>query len=206
MEHSPQEEEFVTSGQVVQVWSYQRTKPIYQLEWNVDSILKAKYNPSDPNLLAASCSDRSLLLYDLRGETPVQKITLANKSMALCFNPLEPMNLTAGNDDGNCYSFDLRRMDRARLIHKGHIGAVTDLDFASSGRQFASSSFDRTLRLFNFDSGTSREVYHAKRMQVVSAVQFTVDSHYLLSGSEDMNLRMWKTVAWRPTGKVSVRE
>lgn len=126
--------------------------------------------------------------------------------MALCFNPLEPMNLTAGNDDGNCYSFDLRRMDRARLIHKGHIGAVTDLDFASSGRQFATSSFDRTLRLFNFDSGTSREVYHAKRMQVVSAVQFTVDSHYLLSGSEDMNLRMWKTVAWRPTGKVSVRE
>lgn len=67
VEHSPQEEEFVTSGQVVQVWSYQRTKPIYQLEWNIDSILKVKYNPSDPNLLAASCSDRSLLLYDLRG-------------------------------------------------------------------------------------------------------------------------------------------
>jgi len=43
-------------------------------------------------------------------------------------------------------------------------------------------------------------------MQIVSAVQYTVDSHYILSGSEDMNIRMWKSVAWRPTGKVSTRE
>jgi DDB1- and CUL4-associated factor 13 len=43
-------------------------------------------------------------------------------------------------------------------------------------------------------------------MQVVNAVQFTVDSHYVLSGSEDMNLRMWKSVAWRPTGTPNARE
>ena len=67
-------------------------------------------------------------------------------------------------------------------------------------------SFDRTVRIFNYDSGLSKEVYHAKRMQIVAAVQYTVDSHYILSGSEDMNLRMWKSVAWRPTGKVNMRE
>lgn len=54
--------------------------------------------------------------------------------MSLCFNPLEPINLTSGNDDSNSYSFDIRRMDRAKVIHKGHIGAVIDLDYASSGR------------------------------------------------------------------------
>ena len=134
VDHSPAEDEFVSSGQVVQVWSYQRSKPIYQLEWNVDSILKVKYNPSDANILCASCSDRSLIMYDLRGETPVQKITLPNKSMGLCFNPLEPINFVVGNDDGNSYSFDMRKMDKAKIIHKGHVGAVTDIDFASSGR------------------------------------------------------------------------
>ena len=118
----------------MQVWSYQRSKPIYQLEWNVDSILKVKYSPSDPNVLCGTCSDRSILIYDLRGETAVQKVTLPNKSMSLSFNPLEPMNFTVANDDSNCYSFDLRRMDRAKMIHKGHIAAVTDIDFASSGR------------------------------------------------------------------------
>lgn len=93
-----------------------------------------KYSPSDSNILCGTCSDRSIILYDLRGETAVQKITLPNKSSCLSFNPLEPMNFTIGNDDSNCYSFDLRRMDRAKIIHKGHIAAVTDIDYASSGR------------------------------------------------------------------------
>ena len=31
VDHSPQENEFATAGQVVQIWSYERTKPIYQL-------------------------------------------------------------------------------------------------------------------------------------------------------------------------------
>ena len=43
-------------------------------------------------------------------------------------------------------------------------------------------------------------------MQIVSAVQYTVDSHYILSGSEDMNIRLWKSVSWRPTGKINNRE
>lgn len=67
VEHSLGGEEFATSGQVVQVWSYQRSKPVQQLEWNVDSILKVRYSPSDPNVLCGTCSDRSILVYDLRG-------------------------------------------------------------------------------------------------------------------------------------------
>lgn len=31
VDHSPSEPEFVTAGQIVQVWSYERTKPIYKL-------------------------------------------------------------------------------------------------------------------------------------------------------------------------------
>ena len=31
VDHSPKEAEFVTAGQIVQVWSYERTKPIYKL-------------------------------------------------------------------------------------------------------------------------------------------------------------------------------
>lgn len=134
VDHSPMEMEFVTSGDLVQVWSYERSKPIYEFQWNVDSILKVKYNPSEHNIVLGSCSDRSLILYDLRAESPVQKVTLPNKSMCMAFNPLEPINFTVGNDDSNCYSFDLRRMDKAKIIHKDHIGAVTDLDYSPTGR------------------------------------------------------------------------
>jgi WD repeat and SOF domain-containing protein 1 len=43
-------------------------------------------------------------------------------------------------------------------------------------------------------------------MQIVSSVQFTVDSQYVLSGSEDMNIRIWKSTAHRPTGTITTRE
>jgi len=59
--------------------------------------------------------------------------------------------------------------------------------------------------MFNYDQGRSREVYHTKRMQIVSSVSYTMDGNYVLSGSEDMNIRLWKNVAYKPTGVVNQR-
>lgn len=97
-------------------------------------------------------------------------------------------------------------MDKAKTIHKDHIGAITDIDYSPTGREFVTGSFDRTIRIYNYNEGRSREVYHARRMQVVSSVTYTMDGAYVLSGSEDMNIRLWKNVAHKPTGVINQRE
>lgn len=51
------------------------------------------------------------------------------------------------------------------MIHKNHISAVLDIDFAPTGKEFVTGSFDKTIRIFGFNGATSREVYHTKRMQ-----------------------------------------
>lgn len=206
VDHSWEKPEFATSGQFVQIWSYERTKPIHKLPWGEETVIAVKYNPAESSLLCGTGMDRSITLYDLRGETPVQKIHMGNKCSCVCWNPIEPMNFAVGCDDTNCYSFDMRRMDRAKLIHKDHISAVNDLDFSPTGREFVTGSFDRTIRVFDYDQGRSKEVYHAKRMQVVTSVLYTMDSHYILSGSEDMNVRVWKSQASRPMGTLTQRE
>lgn len=43
-------------------------------------------------------------------------------------------------------------------------------------------------------------------MQILSSVLFSMDAHYVFSGSEDMNIRIWKSEASRPVGVVSERE
>ena len=103
-------------------------------------------------------------------------------------------------------------MDGAKTIHRDHIGAIMDLDYAPTGREFVTGSFDRTVRIFGFDQGRSREVYHAKRMQIVNSVLFSGDAHYVFSGifywdvgSEDMNIRLWKSQASRPSGNINER-
>ena len=40
-----------------------------------------------------------------------------------------------------------------------------DLDYAPTGREFVTGSYDKTVRIFDVNAGKSREVYHGKRMQ-----------------------------------------
>ena len=47
-----------------------------------------------------------------------------------------------------------------------------------------------------------REVYHTKRMQRVVAVKWSLDNKFILSASEEMNLRVWKANASDKLGVV----
>lgn len=62
------------------------------------------------------------------------------------------------------------------MIHKDHVSAVMDVSFSPTGQEFASGSYDRTVRVFPHRSGRSREVYHTKRMQRVFCVNFSADA------------------------------
>ena len=62
------------------------------------------------------------------------------------------------------------------------------------------------MRIFEHTSGRSREVYHARRMGRIFCVNFSQDARYVLSGSEDTNLRIWKARASESVGKPSARE
>ena len=87
LDHSYAENTFVTGGAVVQVWNYERSSPLQTFEWGVDTVTRVKFNPSQVNLIASTALDRSVCLYDIRGNTPINKIYLKNKSSALCWNP-----------------------------------------------------------------------------------------------------------------------
>ena len=85
---------FATAGAIVQVWSYERSTPVYSFKtWECDTVTKCKFNPTETSLLASVCNDRSLIFYDIRGKSSLQKVYLKNKSSALAWNPQEPMNI-----------------------------------------------------------------------------------------------------------------
>ena len=67
-----------------------------------------------------------------------------------------------------------------------------DVDYSPTGREFVAGGYDRSVRIFPYNGGHSREVYHTKRMQRVFATRFSGDGTYVFSGSDDMNVRVWK--------------
>jgi WD repeat and SOF domain-containing protein 1 len=192
--------QFVTGGQVVNVWDESRSQPIHTYQWGADSILSVRYNPAEAALVASTGSDRGVCLYDIRASVPMRKFVLPMNSNKIVWNPREPMNFVLANEDYNLYSFDMRNLSKALMIHKDHVGAVLDVAFSPTGREFVSGSYDRTIRIFRIHEGHSREVYHTKRMQRVFSVAFSADSQYVLSGSDDTNLRIWKAEASKSIG------
>ncbi|KAI4363849.1 hypothetical protein MLD38_020015 [Melastoma candidum] len=130
------------------------------------------------------------------------------KTNAISWNPMEPMNFTAANEDCNCYSYDARKLQEAKCVHKDHVSAIMDIDYTPTGREFVTGSYDRTVRIFKYNGGHSREIYHTKRMQRYPGIlyQFSCDATYVLSGSDDTKLRLWKAKASEQLGVVLPRE
>ncbi|XP_050208276.1 uncharacterized protein LOC126657611 [Mercurialis annua] len=206
VDHQWDGELFATAGAQVDIWNHNRSQPVNTFQWGTDTVISVRFNPGEPNLLASSGSDRSITLYDLRVSTPARKLIMRTRTNSIAWNPMEPMNFTAANEDCNSYSYDARKLDEAKCVHKDHVSAVMDIDFSPTGREFVTGSYDRTVRIFPYNGGHSREIYHTKRMQRVFCVKYSCDATYVISGSDDTNLRIWKAKASEQLGVLLPRE
>ncbi|XP_007901403.1 DDB1- and CUL4-associated factor 13 [Callorhinchus milii] len=206
IDHHWKEGLFATSGQQVDIWDEQRSSPIRSFTWGVDSISSVKFNPVETYLLASCASDRNIVLYDMRQATPLKKVVMSLRTNTICWNPMEAFIFTGANEDYNLYTFDMRSLDSPLMVHMDHVSAVLDVDYSPTGKEFVSASFDKCIRIFPSNKGHSREVYHTKRMQHVMCVKWSADSKYILCGSDEMNIRLWKAHASEKLGIISPRE
>merc|ERR1719382_551307 len=155
---------FVTAGDTVDVWDYQRSAPLSSFEWGCERVIASRFNPAEPALIASTAVDRSIGLYDLRGNAAIRKVILKMRSNAVCWNPMQPLNFTVANEDCNLYTFDMRKLQAVLSRHWDHTMAVLDVGYSPNGEEFVSASYDGTIRLWTGSKAKSRDVYHTKRM------------------------------------------
>lgn len=86
-----------------------------------------------------------------------------------------------------------------------HVAAVTDVDYSPTGKEFVSGSYDKSVRIYEVHKGHSREIYHTKRMQRLTNVKWSLDNKYVLSASDEMNIRVWKARAAEKLGVVRIK-
>nr|XP_057909515.1 DDB1- and CUL4-associated factor 13 [Doryrhamphus excisus] len=206
LDHHQTDGVFATCGQQVDIWDEQRSSPIRSFTWGVDSFSSVRFNPVETQLLASCSSDRSIVLYDMREAAPLKKVIMTMRSNTLSWNPMEAYFFTCCNEDYNLYTYDMRHLHQPVTVHLDHVSAVLDVDYSPTGKEFVSASFDKSIRIFPKDSGRSREVYHTKRMQHVICIKWSADNRYILSGSDEMNIRLWKATASEKLGVLTPRE
>lgn len=77
---------------------------------------------------------------------------------------------------------------------KGHGHFVTDVVMSSDGQFALSGSWDKTLRLWDLNAGTTTRRFVAHTKDVLS-VAFSADNRQIVSGSRDKSIKLWNTLA-----------
>lgn len=224
IDHHWSESKFATasSDSAVHIWDAERSTPIATFNnlWGSDdTVTTVRFNPSERDLIAHCSNDRGIGLHDTRASSALQKTIMSMKCNCLEWNPMEPYMFVVGNEDHNAYTFDMRKLHRPTGIYKGHVGAVMSVSWSPTGTEFVTGSYDKTIRIFSVrkeggtsghsaanSTGVARDVYHTKRMQRVFCVGYTQDHKYILSGSDDTNIRLWKARSSEKIGQLSARE
>ncbi|KAL8799135.1 MAG: hypothetical protein Q9182_006110 [Xanthomendoza sp. 2 TL-2023] len=204
--HHRSQTTFAASSSVISIYDLARTAstPLQTLHWptSTDTITNIAFNPTESSILASAATDRSLILYDLRTSSPLAKATLTFATNKIAWNPMEAFNFATASEDHNLHIFDLRNLTRTLNTLKDHVAAVMDVQFSPTGHALVSASYDRTIRLWDRSRGHSTDIYHTKRMQRCFAACFTPDNKYILSGSDDGNVRLWRAHASARSGVV----
>lgn len=211
-----------SSDSAIHLWDPNRNSPVTSFTnlWGSDdTVTTVRYNPAETDLIAHCSNDRGIGLHDTRTASALSKTILGMKSNCLEWNPMEPYVFAVGNEDYNAYTFDMRKLSRPTGIYKGHVGAVMSVSWSPTGTEFVSGGYDKTLRIFNVrkeggtashmgssSTGVARDIYHTKRMQRVFCTAYTSDHKFILSGSDDTNLRLWKARSSEKIGQLSSRE
>lgn len=144
--------------------------------------------------LAVGARDEPVSVWDARTWTRVAELDHDGRALAWSADRLA----VAHGTEVAIYDTDLGFVGEL----SAHGGPVVDLAFSSDGSLLATASVDRTARVWDVSTGTTRQVFAGHRAGVVS-VAFGPGDTVLATGSQDKTARVWDLGTGEPLRQLS---
>jgi WD40 repeat protein len=85
---------------------------------------------------------------------------------------------------------DYKVINKPIRAFKGHKSVVTSIAFSPNGKYIISGSSDKTLKLWDVNTGECIRTFRG-HIDAVNSVTFSSDGRYVLSGSWDSAIKLW---------------
>ncbi|KAM4663838.1 DDB1- and CUL4-associated factor 5 [Discoglossus pictus] len=179
----------VESGETLDVFTHE------------EAVYGLSVSPVNDNVFASSSDDGRVLIWDIRESTQGDPFCLAHYPSAfhsVMFNPVEPRLLATANSKEGVGLWDIRKPHSSLLRYGGNLSlqSAMSVRFNSSGTQLL--ALRRRLPPVLYDIYSRLPVFQFDNQGYFNSCTmksccFAGDhDQYILSGSDDFNLYMWK--------------
>uniref|UniRef100_A0A8D0BKI8 DDB1- and CUL4-associated factor 5 n=1 Tax=Salvator merianae TaxID=96440 RepID=A0A8D0BKI8_SALMN len=179
----------VESGETLDVFAHE------------DAVYGLSVSPVNDNVFASSSDDGRVLIWDIRISSQGEPFCLANYPSAfhsVMFNPVEPRLLATANSKEGVGLWDIRKPQSSLLRYGGNLSlqSAMSVRFNSNGTQLL--ALRRRLPPVLYDIHSRLPVFQFDNQGYFNSCTmksccFAGDrDQYILSGSDDFNLYMWR--------------
>ncbi|HEY9657066.1 MAG TPA: NACHT domain-containing protein [Allocoleopsis sp.] len=188
-----------STDQTIRLWSISQETCFKVLQAHTGWVTSVAFHP-DGAQIASSSADQTVRIWSIAtGETRLVLQGHSNWVQSVAFSPNGTL-LASGGDDRTIRLWDVAS-GRCLRILEGHTSWIWSVAFApqpsetrsnplSNADLIASSSDDRTIRLWSAQTGACLRVLTGHQGQI-QTIAFSPDGQYLASGSSDETIRLW---------------
>ncbi|KAG8703636.1 hypothetical protein FRC11_010568, partial [Ceratobasidium sp. 423] len=150
------------------------------LEGHTREVRSVAFSPDGTRIVSTSY-DKTIRIWNAQNGAPI-------------LGPLKGHNWHVTSAER--YAFGMLKLGkRCSAPLKGHTNNVTSVQFSPDGTRIVSSSYDKTIRIWDSKTGIALLDPLEGHTQKVTSVRFSPDGNYLVSGSADATVCVWNALS-----------